>query len=176
MFPRSVVELRSVVPPPILPTGIASVPDWEAAERHFGVPLPADFRALNEAYGAGTVDNFLHILSPAPIRSTFNLLDYDTEHVTILDGLRSQYPDLACDPDVGRLIPFAWTVNGDELFYLSRRNGRPWEVVVVPSRGTEGERYRTDVVTFLADVLTKRLRCPALVRTFPSDSPTFRHA
>jgi hypothetical protein len=104
------------------------------------------------------------------------MLAYTTEDKLILDRLKSENPELTRGRHVLRLIPVGWTLNGDELFCLSRGDAREWEVVVVESRAITAVRYACELSTFLAAVLSKRLRCPAFPPTFPSSTPRFQSA
>lgn len=61
----SIDKLKKIVPPPTQPSGPADfAAAWRGGEEALGTKLPADFRALCEAYGSGNFSG-LHLFNPS---------------------------------------------------------------------------------------------------------------
>ena len=119
--------LKAVVKPPINPLG-ANV-KWETVESRLGVGLPADYKAFISVFGTGSLQTFLHIWNFSDTRMSdplkgiakvFSQLEYYKKTGKPIEFTRF--------PEVGGLLPFASTDDGNYLFW--RMEGEPdsWDV------------------------------------------------
>jgi len=124
--------------------------DWHAAEAALGVELPADYKALAEHYGAGTVcDLVIYVPGhPSPSVDLLRLVEVnrDTLRYLIKEGIEQPYA-----PE--QLLPWGNDGSGNQLWWLME-NG--WPVVANEARGDDWERY-DGAVTMLVDLVTGRL-------------------
>jgi len=98
---------------------------------------------LVDRYGAGEWRGWL----------TFFSRDELAERVELLTGiyrdLREQFPDfhpLAAWPEPGGFLPFALSVDGDQLAWLTVGDPDTWRVVVVPRDDEPGRPWRGGLV------------------------------
>jgi hypothetical protein len=124
--------------------------DWQAAEVARGVDLPADYKALAEHYGAGTVcDLSIYVPGhPSPYADLLRLVEVKRNMPRYLIESGIEQP---CAP--AQLLPWANDGSGNQLWWLME-NG--WPVVASEARGDDWERYDS-AVTMLADLATGRL-------------------
>jgi hypothetical protein len=130
------MDLKDIVAPPGRPSYAGSSDDWPLIERILGLELPSDFKKLVNSYGAGGFSRFLFPFSPfAPFTTDFNLLSGGTRQIlsAYKEG-RSAYPEYSppfdAYPSKPGLFPWAKTINGDVLFWLTRGESSDWPVVV----------------------------------------------
>ena len=149
-------ELRTLVPPP---------PDPQPPD-DAGRPLPADYVELARTYGPGSFDDFLWLLVPGAGNPN---LDLDRQAHVRLDALHALGEDLPYEP----LIPFAFTDNGDVVYWHATGEPDEWRVVVNESRGPEWHAFDGNATEFLAATLSGRHRVPMFPPDFPSGEPEF---
>jgi hypothetical protein len=127
-----------LVTPPAQPhTGETT---WEQVAEELGTPLPSDYRALMERYGAGEWRGWLNFFGR----------DELAEKVEVLTGiyrdLRAQFPEfhpLAAWPEPGGFLPFALSIDGDQLCWLTVGAPDTWPLILIPRDGEPGSRWRT---------------------------------
>jgi hypothetical protein len=165
--PDALARLQALVPPPHAPVERADPRRWPEVEAELGTALPADYKALVEAYGSGRFDELLWLFSPFAPRGPGNLLD---ERHTTLDAYREsrrRFPDrlpLPPFPEPGGLLPLGRSDNGNELYWLTGGAPDAWAVVLFGGRSTEHEQHPPGVAAFLAGVLTGELPTRLLPR------------
>ncbi|MFJ3641230.1 SMI1/KNR4 family protein [Streptomyces sp. NPDC090108] len=167
-------RLTDVLTPP---RGDIPAPDWTAAETALRTAVPADFKALIETYGAGTVDNYLLLLEPGCPNDVYDLLKISAEREEANDSLW-EYGDRPEEMETpgNRLICWATTDNGEYLYWLVRPGDDPdTRPILINSASTEDwERYDMTVTRFLTAVLTGEVRSEVLWDRFPLPEHEFR--
>jgi hypothetical protein len=150
-------ELRAIAPPPSerAPAGDA------------GRPLPADYEQLAREYGPGCFDEFVWLLAPGAQNPN---LDLDRQANVRLDALSTLGEDLPYEP----LLPFAFTDNGDVVYWHTRGDPDDWTVVVNESRGPEWHAFDGNATEFLVATLSGRERVPMFPEDFPGEDPGFQ--
>ncbi len=135
------------MPPPAAPNG--STGDWQAAEKSLGTPLPADYREIVEAYGAGFVCKFLLVNSP--FDSEMNLIRQWTSYSKIFARTN---PKLPLFPKPAGLLFCSTTKNGDWLFWKTGGDPDKWDIVFNRNETSEFERMRnTNFTGFILDFI-----------------------
>ena len=119
--------LRLLVPPPVQPyLGGGS---WGDVFEELGVELPAEYIELMQTYGAGSWRGWLRTF--IPLRRTFAI-----QVASVLDGyreLRENHPDvflLPVWPEPGGFLPFADSIEGDYLGWLTEGEADGWPLIV----------------------------------------------
>jgi hypothetical protein len=147
-------ELISLVPPPDEPPPPV---DWDAAHAALGVELPADYRALVDRYGAGSIAG-LGLLVPG----------HPNRHVELLRQLEPQRWALRYLVEQGIEQPYApedllpWGIDegGNAVWWLMEGS---WPVVANEARGEEWQRYDGGAVAFIVAILQGREQSDFLV-------------
>lgn len=121
---------------------------WRPIEESLGLKLPGSYKSLVDLFGASSWGDFLHVLSPFDDGLNLQRIGKET-----LDGEResrksfpSHYP-LTLYPELGGLLPWAITDNGDTLFFITSGLADEWPTVVKGPRAPEFE------VSFLSPAL-----------------------
>jgi hypothetical protein len=140
-------ELTARVPPPADPPPAV---DWDAARAALGVELPADYRALVERYGAGSVAG-LRLLVPGHPNRFADLVRQVEPQRSALRYLIDQGIEQPYAPEA--LLPWGIDESGNVVWWST---GGHWPVVANEARGEGWERYEGGAVAFLAAILAGR--------------------
>jgi hypothetical protein len=140
-------ELTSLVPPPDEPPPAV---DWDAARAALGVELPADYRALAERYGGGSIAG-LNLLVPGHPNRHVDLLRQVEPQRWALQYLIDQGIEQPYAPDA--LLPWGIDEGGNAVWWLTEGS---WPVVANEARGEEWYRHEGGAVAFLAAILAGR--------------------
>ncbi|BAU87350.1 hypothetical protein SLA_6483 [Streptomyces laurentii] len=104
---------------------------WTELEREFGVGLPADFRAIVDAYGSVLVNGQLYLIHPAGhlLHSLGDTIRRDLELWRDEDMV--EYLPSAVGSAPGELMPVATATTGEAVFLrVPDDAASPWRVVV----------------------------------------------
>ena len=154
----AVDDLRELAPPPAEPP-----PPPRPAR-----PLPSDYLALAAEWGPGAFDDFLWLLVPGAENPN---LDLDRQAEVRLGALRELGEDTPYP--LGELLPWAFTDNGDVLFWHTAGEPDAWTVAVNESRGPEWHLFDGGAADFLVAFLSGRERVPVFPDDVPSEAPGF---
>ena len=140
-------ELTALVPPPRdLPPAV----DWTAAHAALGAELPADYRALVDRYGAGTLAE-VSVLVPGHPNRHVDLLRQVGQHRWALEYLADRGIEHPYAPE--RLLPWASDGAGNVFWWLMEGD---WPVVANEARGDDWQRHDGGAVSFLAALIAER--------------------
>lgn len=130
--------LSRLVPPPEVP--YLGGGTWEELFEGLGTRLPAEYVALMNRYGSGCWSQWLQFMTP--LRTSGRGFAH---HVSqSLDGYRSlraefpQYHPLPVWPEPGGFLPFASSIDGDEIGWLTEGNPDEWPLIVNPRHAAQG--------------------------------------
>jgi hypothetical protein len=140
-------ELTSLVPPPAAPPPAV---DWEAARAALAAELPADYRAMVERYGAGSIAG-LGVLVPGHPNRHVDLLRQVEPQRWALQYLIDQGIEQPYAP--GDLLPWGIDEAGNCVWWLMQGS---WPVVANEARGEDWQRYDGGAVAFVAAILSGR--------------------
>jgi hypothetical protein len=171
---RSIAPLSRIVSPP--PAPVENAGSWPQVESDLGTALPDDFKAFIQRYGSGTISGFLSVLNPFSTWPRLNLAQRGREQLDALRELASEFGEqcpYALFPAKGGLLPVAMTDNGDVIHWLTHGQPEQWTIVVNESRGPDYEEFRMNLTTFLAAIVSERVRCRAFPRSFPGSDRSF---
>jgi SUKH superfamily protein len=168
-------EMEAIVAPPDTPLEVPSPEDWSRCERALRLSLPNDYRALIERYGTVVYGDFISIFNPKAKSTYFNLVDQAERIPRGERELRDKYGSVEVPyrlfPELGGLLPFGYTGNGDTILWLTRGMPSRWTVVVNGSRSSDYEELPMNTTSFLAGVLSGRVSCSLFPDDFPDPNP-----
>jgi hypothetical protein len=151
--------------------------DWGLAERTLEMQIPADYRRLVDAGGAGLWFDYLRTYAPTGRYPARNLLESGGE----FEDLRflwsediSQPPsDLADDV---RLIPWASTGNGEKLYWRVQDEtpADAYPVYIEDADGDRWERFDLTATEFLLGIARGDVRSSFFSEFFLRTDDVFR--
>jgi hypothetical protein len=153
-------RLRQLLPPPADPVEPGRPDGWAEIETAIGTQLPSDFKAFTEQYGSGMVDNFLYLFNPFASGKDGNLLVEKDRVLAAYRHTRARFPDrlpLPPFPEEGGVLPLGRTDNGDELYWVTKRNPDDWPVALLESRAALLEVHPMPVTGLLAALAANQL-------------------
>ncbi|MFI2414271.1 SMI1/KNR4 family protein [Streptomyces sp. NPDC018947] len=164
--------LRLLSPPPERP--YLGDGTWEGLFAELGTRLPREYVELMAEYGAGCWSGWLRFLTPLRTGER----RFATHVGEVLDGyrmLRRNHPDsfpLSAWPEPGGFLPFANSVDGDHLGWLTE-GGAPdaWPLVVWPRHARQGAPLEHGLVDTLVAWQRGRLAAPGLAGLDEDDDP-----
>lgn len=150
---------------------------WLAFERiHFR--LPDDYKRFISEYGTGILADFFCFWNPFAKADELNFLKQYPLAIRALRELRDEYPHVSSDdnyrlfPEIGGLLPFSHTANGDYLCWVTTGEPNDWKVMIVPGSG-KSFFSSVGLEEFLDMVFTQSEACPALP-DLTGIAPTFK--
>ncbi|MEU2391340.1 SMI1/KNR4 family protein [Streptomyces sp. NPDC007369] len=166
--------LELLSPPPAEPyLGGGS---WEALFAELGTALPQEYVSLMERYGAGSWSRWLRFLTP--LRTVDHERRFAIGVEEVLDGyrqLRASYPDeypLAVWPEPGGFLPFANSIDGDHLGWLTEGTAPDaWPLVIWPRHARQGAPLQGRLIDTLLAWQRGTLTTEGLPGLDPSDDP-----
>jgi len=169
-----VADLEELIgPPQKRPPAV----NWKKLESSLGLTFPADYKELCSRYPTLEFDDFLLWVNAgmwaprAVIRGAVEDLEFlrrrNRSDMRILDdsGRRSKRPMFPLYPEVGGLLMWGGTVNGDNCMWLTDPDPEKWTIVI---ENREFWHFQGSLLEFLVGVLDRRVKCPL----FPSEFPT----
>jgi len=169
-------KLIKILPPPEFPQKTGDKEQWGEFFGALGTELPTDYVKFIGIYGTGGIDNFLWILTPFVNDENVNYLGRQKEMKDSYIQSKKNFPQYYKHdvyPSSGGILPWAYTDNGDELYWLTDGKPDEWKIVVYESRSPENYTYSLTMVEFLYQIITKELICNAFPDDFPSNETTF---
>jgi hypothetical protein len=172
----SVNALENVLARPEHPHEVPSIGDWASVERELKTKLPEDYKWFIEAFGSGTIDDFLIIFNPFSSNANVNLLQSGQAELKAYAVSKKQFPELYVHgiyPEPHGILPFGATDNGEVIFWKTTGRPHDWSVVAYESRGPKYFEFAGNCTDFLAAVLRRTIRCDVFPEDFPSITPSF---
>ncbi|MBB4982306.1 SMI1/KNR4 family protein [Streptomyces nymphaeiformis] len=165
--------LTALIPPPAAPhLGERS---WEWLYERLGTRLPTEYVRLMETYGGGEWCQWLRFRTPLGTER-YDLAGTEEWFGAAYRGLRADYPEyhpLAVWPEPGGFLPFADSIDGDELCWLTEGDTPDdWPLIVIPRHAGQGPPLTGTLTETLLAWLRGELRTeglPRLVR--PHEDP-----
>lgn len=158
--------LRLLVPPPEQP--VLGDGEWEQLFVDLGTRLPEEYLAIMNLYGAGLWSEWLQF--EPPFGRHQNFLAFAGERIEGYCELRDDYPEsfpLATWPEPGGYLPFAESIDGDGLGWLTVGEPGDWPLIVHPRHMDQGPPLECG----LADLLLGWLRGRPAAVEFPHLDP-----
>jgi uncharacterized protein (TIGR02996 family) len=152
-------ELRQVLLPPRRPFQASG--DWAAVEAALGAALPADYKALVNAYGSGTINSCLEVVSP--FYPGLDIREWWTNWARFYTDI-AEFEDIPYPvfPEAGGLLPFGTLGDVDILNWRTVGEPHDWPFVYYDREQGFFEIKGLSAVEFLLEVVTQR--SPLLLR------------
>jgi hypothetical protein len=170
----AVAALAEAVPPPERRVWPPSI-DWAAFEDRNGFAAPTDYRHLLDRYGVGsfgkgaTEHGWLYLHDPfAAGTSLVERSDWDRRNMRGLQlRFPEQYPGWSIWPEVGGLLPWAGTIDGDQVGWWTIGEPDRWGTRFFGRHG-EFEEFSEGAASFILGLLTGELEDSMLDEPFAS--------
>lgn len=177
MYNNNVMSLARIIPPPDTPFEAGVGKNWRSIEEELGTRLPEDYKSFINAYGSGRIGGFLWILNPFSSNQVSNLVVQARLRLNDLRELKQDFGDEGCPypvfPEVGGLIPWGFTDNGDLLLWLAEGESESWPVVISEGRGPIFERYEESTTSFLLKLVSGDIESSIIPRNLIDRSVPF---
>jgi hypothetical protein len=163
--------LSLLVPPPEAP--YLGDGTWEELFDELGTRLPAEYVALMDRYGAGCWSQWLRFVTPLRI----NGRGFAHHAAQVLDGYRSlradfpEYHPLPVWPEPGGFLPFANSIDGDQLGWLTEGDPDKWLLIVSPRHADQGLSLPSNLTDTLLEWLRGRFATEGLPGLDKLDDP-----
>ncbi|WP_454855210.1 hypothetical protein [Promicromonospora soli] len=151
--------------------------DWGLAERTLEMRIPADYRGLLDAGGAGLWFDYLRTYAPTGRYPARNLLESGGE----FEDLRFLWSEDISQPpsdlaDDARLIPWASTANGERVYWrvLGETPADAYPVYVENADGDLWERFDLTATEFLLGLARGDVRSGFFSEFFLNPDEVFR--
>ena len=172
----SLARLVELIPPTATPVS----KDWDAVEGRLGTPLPQDYRDLVDTYGGGQFDAHISLLEPGSPGEVYDLFVDNDGLMSDLEKLWNiglEKPEELQEAG-SRVVAWATTDNGENLYWLVRPGQRPadWTVMVNEGRGPLWEHFSMNCTGFLLSILSGVVESDVLGYALPVDEHHFSPA
>jgi hypothetical protein len=163
--------LSLLVPPPEVP--YLGGGTWEKLFEELGTRLPAEYMALMDRYGAGCWSKWLNFVTP--LRTNGRGFAYHAAEV--LDGYRSlragfpEYHPLPVWPEPGGFLPFASSIDGDQLGWLTEGDPDSWPLIISPRHADQGPPLPGNLTDTLLEWLRGRFASEGIPGLDKLDDP-----
>lgn len=172
----SLTELLGVLTPPIHPADPAAPDGWRSIESSIGTPLPEDYKRYIETFGTGGIDGFIWIFNPLARNPNVNLIQQIPSELEALRALKHEVIPFPLFPEIGGLLPFGATDNGNVLYWLTRGNPEDWPIVIYEGRGPKHQVFKLEMTALVAKLLAGTVRCDVFPTDFPRRPASFSPA
>lgn len=169
-------EVKKVLLMPNQPLHTGNADKWHEFESSLGIILPEDYKEFIMTYGTGGIDNFIWILTPFEHDENINFMAKMNVMLSSYEESKGKFPQYYKHdvfPKSEGLLPWAYSENGDEIYWLTSSNPNKWSIVVYETRSPQYHHYEMSMTEFLYKILTKELKCDAFPEDFPSEKPEF---
>ncbi|MGH4033478.1 SMI1/KNR4 family protein [Actinomycetota bacterium Odt1-20B] len=126
---------------------------WQELYEELGTRLPREYVTLMERYGAGCWSHWLRFLTPLRTAGGKRYADHIATTRDAYGQLKSGFPEsfpLAVWPEPGGFLPFANSVDGDEIGWLTRGDTPDdWPLIVWPRHADQGPPLEQGLVDTL---------------------------
>jgi hypothetical protein len=123
-------DLAKILPPPAeAPQFNEELLDWN--QNKLSTLLPDDFIEFGRVYGSGTIETAYSWEVCSPFRVTFPMFVMDFARICHLykDAAEPEGVPFGIFPEVGGVLPFAKTPDGDTVGWITAGEPNSWKVV-----------------------------------------------
>lgn len=167
-------DLLSTVSPP--PEPVDNRGDWGQVVAQLGLALPVDYMQFVDAFGSGSLNDFIHVLNPFSTNKNLNL-QYQLTHVLgALRELKTAHPERVRYPllfEPAGLLPWGLTDNGDIFGWITQGDPGRWPSVLLPRHAEKTADFDAPMTQLLAGLLSSKVVCDLLPRDPFLGAPRF---
>ncbi|QBJ91280.1 hypothetical protein D0Z67_13930 [Streptomyces seoulensis] len=164
--------LRLLCPPPADPC--LGDGTWAGLFGELGTALPSEYVTLMNLYGAGYWSDWLRFYTPLRTgdRRYLQHIESTTDGYRDLKASRPEWHPLVPWPEPGGFLPFANSIDGDELGWLTQGDSpEDWPLIVWPRHADQGPPLRTGLIDTLLSWLRGKFSTPGLAALDEDDDP-----
>lgn len=150
--------LRILLPPPREP--FLGDADWAWVQERLGTRLPAEYVTLMETYGGSEWLGWLRLAAPRDTGQSGLVAEqwYRDAYRELREG-HPEYHPLPVWPEKGGFLPFASTLDGDGICWLTDGDDPDdWPLIVIPRHADQGGPLPTGLTETLLEWLRGRFR------------------
>ncbi len=150
--------------------------NWGDIEEKLKLTLPCDYKWFIDFYGTGGINSFFWILSPFCDVDHINLIERGKTMLDSYKHLKNKYPDYykhEVYPYPNGILPLGYTDNGDEVFWKTAEKTENWTIVVYESRSDDYIEYDMGIVTFIYNLVTKKIVCDIFPNEFIGEENSY---
>lgn len=169
-------QLKSIMKSKTQQMNISDSNKWNAIEKQMRTKLPSDYKEFINEYGTGSINEFMWILTPFDEDEYVNLITRGDKisKAYIESKIKNpQYFKHEVFPNKGGILPWGYTENGDELYWLTVENSDEWHIIVYESRSSDYYEYSMGMVEFIYKLVSGKIICPAFPDDFPGEDYEF---
>lgn len=155
-------KLKEVLIAPEQAYATGSESEWKDFEKQTNIVLPDDFKEFVSTYGIGGISEFLWFLSPFTDDENVGFEIRMDAMLEAYDESRSELPDefpFNIYPEENGLLPFAYTDNGDELYWLTAPEFDDWSIVVYESASPDYHQFNMTFSEFMYNLIAHQIKC-----------------
>lgn len=163
--------LSLLVPPPEVP--YLGGGTWDGLFEELGTRLPAEYVALMNRYGAGYWSSWLRFVTPLRTNGK-GFVHHATQVLGWYRSGRAEFPQyypLPVWPEPGGFLPFANSIDGDALGWLTEGEPDAWPLTVAPRHADQGPPLPDNLTHTLLEWLRGRVATPGFPRLDELDDP-----
>lgn len=156
------VELQKILKKPNKVYSVGTKDKWNRVQKELDISFPKDYITFIDYYGTGGIGDFLWFLTPFEEDINVNYKKRSKVMLEAYQESKQKYPEYYSHklyPEDGGLLPFAYTDNGDELYWLTKGKPEQWHVVIYESRSPEFHYYSVGLAEFLYKIIQKQILC-----------------
>ena len=156
------VELQQILKKPNKVYSIGTKDKWNRIQKELDISFPKDYINFIDYYGTGGIGDFWWFLTPYEEDLNVNYKKRSGEMLEAYQESKQKFPEYFSHnlyPEDDGLLPFAYTDNGDELYWLTKGNPEQWHVVIYESRSPEFYYYSMGLAEFLCKMIKGEISC-----------------
>lgn len=142
---------------------------WDVYEKQMDINFPDDYKNIINYYGTGGIANFLWFLNPFEQDFNVNFSHKMTEMLDAYNESKNKHPNefpFLTYPNKNGLLPWAYTDNGDELYWKMEDKASDWKIIIYEARSTNYYVYEMSISEFLYKLIINEVQCNIFSNVF----------
>jgi hypothetical protein len=152
----ALTALIELMPPPRNPRAAGNDQGWASIESRIGTTFPTDYKDFIALYGPGEIDRQIGIVRPFSEVGGLEdrLLRLQSTRQEMVAGLGYSPVPYPAFPELGGLLPWGHTANGDVLSWVTTTSSPDSWVVCIEDAECEWEVFEGPMTSFLVAILS----------------------
>ncbi|MBL8796274.1 MAG: SMI1/KNR4 family protein [Planctomycetia bacterium] len=163
----SLQEMLDIILPPAKPLQVGTKRQLEAIEKRIGIQFPEDYKDFIFRYGSGNVAGFFSVLNPFS-ESWQHEIRTRCENLRSVKKKKETEVPFPIFPEKEGIFLWGADSNASEYYWLTQGKPDDWLTLKNHEAGPPWFQFKLPMTTFLAKVLTNRLK-----RFWPGDPQPF---
>ncbi|MHC4202866.1 MAG: hypothetical protein ACYSU0_22985 [Planctomycetota bacterium] len=153
-------QLLKLIPPPPNPLDPGTLEAWVKVKGALNTGLPRDCESMIDAYGVGTLAGFVNLRSPCATMKWLDYVKWCNETLEHTRGTRATLPEkvpFPVFPEPGGLLPWASTIDADNLYWRTDGSPENWTTVIVGRHELLPDEFPLSTTEFLVKWFSNEL-------------------